>query len=442
MLPRARRTVRPSSLYTLRLADDEDEEPPPPWAAPIIRAQSDCAGEHRQYRHADAGYRAGAAGEFFGGGVGGHRAQFGSVGGTDAGVSAAGGGAAGCIPGRCFSGCAAACQRARAGAHRRRGRGRGGVCAAHRRASGGHRAGGLRGPAAHRGRHRGRQGYRARQQRDPDRRRTGDRAAGAQTPRLDDAGRLGTLRHLPVSAGRARRRPAAHHPDRLGRCFSRLGRVAAVASHRGRRPATPQLEHGPEDHLRLGHAHEQGFGSDRGALPLRRRLRRHRGGGAPAVDRALGGGAAGHQRTGTAGLAGHAPPAPLRHVVAAPSAHGIDAFAELGGGGLADVSRARPPQVSVSGFGVRGWPARWHHAGGAECRQRGGGGDVPERVAAVSGHSAGDRVGDESARHEWLDHRALFRRYRVGGQVGADDGQRSGRLATHPSVNRAYRMCV
>ncbi|KAK4537578.1 hypothetical protein CDCA_CDCA13G3603 [Cyanidium caldarium] len=40
MLPRARRTVRPSSLYTLRLADDEDEEPPPPWAAPIGIANS------------------------------------------------------------------------------------------------------------------------------------------------------------------------------------------------------------------------------------------------------------------------------------------------------------------------------------------------------------------------------------------------------------------
>ena len=51
----------------------------------------------------------------------------------------------------------------------------------------------------------------------------------------------------------------------------------------------PDLEHGPAGHEQLGDAGEQGPGGDRGAPAVRRPLRAHRGGGAPAVDRALDG---------------------------------------------------------------------------------------------------------------------------------------------------------
>ena len=48
----------------------------------------------------------------------------------------------------------------------------------------------------------------------------------------------------------------------------------------------PDLEHGPEDHDRLRDARQQGPRGDRGALPLRRRLRPDRGRDPPDLDRA------------------------------------------------------------------------------------------------------------------------------------------------------------
>ena len=59
--------------------------------------------------------------------------------------------------------------------------------------------------------------------------------------------------------------------------------------HRGRRARPPDVEHGPEDHDRLGHPYEQGPRGDRGAPPVRRALRRDRGRRASPVDRARNG---------------------------------------------------------------------------------------------------------------------------------------------------------
>ena len=57
----------------------------------------------------------------------------------------------------------------------------------------------------------------------------------------------------------------------------------------GRGARAPDLGHGPRGHHQLRDAREQGPRGDRGAPALRRRLRPHRRGRAPAVDRALDG---------------------------------------------------------------------------------------------------------------------------------------------------------
>merc|ERR1712216_909396 len=51
----------------------------------------------------------------------------------------------------------------------------------------------------------------------------------------------------------------------------------------------PQLGHGRQDHLRLGHADEQVAGGDRGALPVRHVVRQHRRGHPPAEHHPLDG---------------------------------------------------------------------------------------------------------------------------------------------------------
>ena len=50
---------------------------------------------------------------------------------------------------------------------------------------------------------------------------------------------------LPVPAGAAGGRPAAHHPDSLGRCLPGLARREAKRSHGCRRRQAPQLEVSP-----------------------------------------------------------------------------------------------------------------------------------------------------------------------------------------------------
>ena len=88
-----------------------------------------------------------------------------------------------------------------------------------------------------------------------------------------------------------------------GRTQGRAGR-----RHHRRRPRPSHLVDGPEDHHRLVHADEQGPRGDRGPRAVRRRLRPHRGGRAPAVDRALDGRV--HRRRH------HGPAVPARHAAA------------------------------------------------------------------------------------------------------------------------------
>ncbi len=56
--------------------------------------------------------------------------------------------------------------------------------------------------------------------------------------------------------------------------------------HAGAGARAPHLVDGPEDHDRLGHARQQGARGHRGSLPLRSRLRPHRGRDPPALARA------------------------------------------------------------------------------------------------------------------------------------------------------------
>ena len=70
-------------------------------------------------------------------------------------------------------------------------------------------------------------------------------------------------------AGSGRRDGDRHH--RLGWPVSRPPPRRARRRHRGRRARPPDVEHGREDHDRLGHPDEQGPRGDRGASPVRRR---------------------------------------------------------------------------------------------------------------------------------------------------------------------------
>ena len=87
-------------------------------------------------------------------------------------------------------------------------------------------------------------------------------------------------------ARRGGRQAGAHG---LGRAVPRLvgSRPRGRHARAGRR--APHLEHGPDEHAELGVAGQQGPRAHRDAPAVRRALRPHRGGGAPAVDRALDG---------------------------------------------------------------------------------------------------------------------------------------------------------
>ena len=71
--------------------------------------------------------------------------------------------------------------------------------------------------------------------------------------------------------------------------FRGRGPRRAGRGHAGAGAGPPDLEHGPGRHDQLGHAGQQGPGGDRGARAVRRRVRRHRGHGAPAVGDPLDG---------------------------------------------------------------------------------------------------------------------------------------------------------
>ena len=116
--------------------------------------------------------------------------------------------------------------------------------------------------------------HRAREQGNPgDGRRRGD-GGGAAARRQRAAGRQRAQRHPPVPARPPARRRAAADPDRVGRAVPRpvARRRCATVTPR-RRAASSDLEHGAEDHHRLGDADEQGPRGDRGALAVRRRRR-------------------------------------------------------------------------------------------------------------------------------------------------------------------------
>ena len=125
-----------------------------------------------------------------------------------------------------------------------------------------------------------------------DRRRAG-RAAGLGHVRARaDPGRQRALRPPPVPAGHDTAAAAVGAQIVLtasGGPFRGRTRADLASGHGRRRAGPPDLVDGPEDHRRLVDADEQGAGGDRGPRAVRRRLRPHRRGGAPAVDRPLDG---------------------------------------------------------------------------------------------------------------------------------------------------------
>jgi hypothetical protein len=82
--------------------------------------------------------------------------------------------------------------------------------------------------------------------------------------------------------------------------FRGRSRAELAGGHRRRRAGPPDVVDGSEDHRRLVDADEQGARGHRGPRAVRHPLRRHRGGRAPAVGRALDGGV--HRRATIAQL--------------------------------------------------------------------------------------------------------------------------------------------
>ena len=125
---------------------------------------------------------------------------------------------------------------------------------------------------------RARRHARAREQGEPRRgRRARARGAGAGR-RPAAAGRLRALRALPVPRGPSTGFGRLARADRLGRAVPRphAATTSQDVTRRGCARAS-DLEHGPEDHGRLGDARQQGARADRGALPLRPPVRPDRG---------------------------------------------------------------------------------------------------------------------------------------------------------------------
>ena len=182
-------------------------------------------------------------------------------------------------------------------------------------------------------------------------------------------------------------------PDRVGRIVLTAsggpfrGRTARRAGrgHRRRRPGPPHLVDGPQDHRRLLHPHEQGPRGHRGPRALRRGLRPHRGGGAPAVDRPLHGRVhrRGHHRPALAPR--HAPAHRLRPGLARPlhrpgGPHRLD---------LAVPPRlrgSRPRRLPLPGAGLRRRAGRGRGPGLAQRGQRGRGRGVPRRPHPLGRH--------------------------------------------------------
>ena len=120
-----------------------------------------------------------------------------------------------------------------------------------------------------------------------------------------------TRRSGSASSGEALAGVAALDPDGVRRPVPRrAGRPRRRRPRAG--PPPPDLVDGREDHDRLGDAGEQGPGGHRGALAVRCRLRRDRGGHPPAERRPLGRPVRRRLPEGPAGHPGHATPHPVR----------------------------------------------------------------------------------------------------------------------------------
>ena len=94
--------------------------------------------------------------------------------------------------------------------------------------------------------------------------------------------------------------------------------LAAVTPGAG--PPAPDLDHGSQDHDRLRDPRQQGPGGHRGALAVRCRLRRDRGGHPPAERRPLRRPVRRRLPEGPAGHPGYATPDPVRHDLSRPPA--------------------------------------------------------------------------------------------------------------------------
>ena len=118
---------------------------------------------------------------------------------------------------------------------------------------------------------------RAREQGEPRRgRRARARGAGAGR-RAAAPGRQRALGRVPVPRGPRAGAGRLARAHRLGRPVPRAHARGARGRHAGGGARASDLEHGPEDHDRLGDAREQGARADRGALPLRPPVRADRG---------------------------------------------------------------------------------------------------------------------------------------------------------------------
>ena len=92
------------------------------------------------------------------------------------------------------------------------------------------------------------------------------------------SGRQRALGDLPGPASRAHKEVRRVILTSSRRALSRASRGASCRRDPRRGIAASDLADGAEDHDRLGHAHEQGARSDRGALAVRARARADRGG--------------------------------------------------------------------------------------------------------------------------------------------------------------------
>ena len=153
------------------------------------------------------------------------------------------------------------------GGRRHGGPGGGGGAALRRH--GDHRGGGHDRPAAHHGRHPGGKAYCPGQQGDPGVCRAAGPGGGPGLGGGDSARGLGTLGPVSVPPGMQRSEGGqAVDPHLFRRSFLRKEPGGAGTYDKGRCLTASKLEHGGQNHHRLGHPDEQGAGIHRGHAPL------------------------------------------------------------------------------------------------------------------------------------------------------------------------------